>query len=242
MREFVFTLEYEPRSDPVQDAFIEHPELIGQSLECSVTTESMWRLDRFGGPESALERLDETLFVDHHCEECIGHQHCHGPFEYETVAETPAAKTVYTHRPEFESCHSIPYVAANQLGDGLFFETLRRENRYRWHVLLRDEHAVSQVVDALQSDLDEGISLRFEHINRPTRWKEQFVTAADLPPEQRVALETAVERGYYSTPRETTAESIADDLDVPQSTFQYRLQRAESWLATQFVAESKFRS
>ena len=39
----------------------------------------------------------------------------------------------------------------------------------------------------------------------------------------------------YETPRETTAETIAAALDVPQSTFQYRLQRAEAWLATQFV-------
>ena len=83
----------------------------------------------------------------------------------------------------------------------------------------------------------EGIALHLEHHDTPTRWGDQFVTVADLPAEQRVALEAAVEHGYYETPRETTAETIAAALDVPQSTFQYRLQRAEAWLATQFVTD-----
>ena len=29
MREFVFTIQYEPESDPAMDVFIDHPELIG---------------------------------------------------------------------------------------------------------------------------------------------------------------------------------------------------------------------
>jgi hypothetical protein len=30
MREFVFTIQYEPESDPVMDVFIDHPELVNQ--------------------------------------------------------------------------------------------------------------------------------------------------------------------------------------------------------------------
>ncbi|PSQ61074.1 MAG: transcriptional regulator, partial [Halobacteriales archaeon SW_8_66_22] len=144
---------------------------------------------------------------------------------------------VYTYRPEMEGCHSIPYLATQQLGGGLFFETVRRDYRYRWRVLLGETDAVGRLYDTLQSDLREGITLHLEHLDTPTRWGDQFVTVADLPAEQRVALEAAVEHGYYETPRETTAETIAAALDVPQSTFQYRLQRAEAWLATQFVTE-----
>ncbi|MFC6731711.1 helix-turn-helix domain-containing protein [Haladaptatus sp. GCM10025893] len=38
-------------------------------------------------------------------------------------------------------------------------------------------------------------------------------------------------------PRETTLAELADEIGVPQSTLQYRLQRAESWLASGFVNE-----
>ena len=237
MREFVFTIQYEPESDPVMDVFIEHSELVSQSLACAVSSDSLWRLDRFGGPDSALDALDSILFESERCEECIGRGNCHGRCEYELVAETPSTRTVYTCRPEMERCHSVPYLATQQLGGGLFFETIRRDRRYRWRVLLRETHAVGRLYDTLQSDLREGITLHLEHYDTPTRWGDQFVTVADLPAEQRVALEAAVEYGYYETPRETTAETIAAALDVPQSTFQYRLQRAETWLATQFATD-----
>jgi predicted DNA binding protein len=61
------------------------------------------------------------------------------------------------------------------------------------------------------------------------------VTVADLPHEQREALRTAVGMGYYETPKATTVADVAEALDVPRSTLQYRLQRAEAWLARQFV-------
>ena len=47
MREFVFTIQYEPESDPVIYIFIDHPELVSQSLACAVSSDSLWRLDRF---------------------------------------------------------------------------------------------------------------------------------------------------------------------------------------------------
>jgi predicted DNA binding protein len=235
MREFVFTLRYDPGVDPLMDVFIETLELFGQSLACSVTADSMWRLDRYGGPDAALKTLATHLFETDRCEECVGSHNCHSPCEHELLAETSSTVTVYTYRPETGGCHSIPNVAARHLGDGLFFETVRRGAQYRWRVLLRDEQSVGGLYDALEADLREGVALDLEHVGTPTRWGDGFATAADLPAPQREALETAVERGYYETPRATTAAEIAADLNVPQSTFQYRLQRAEAWLATQFV-------
>jgi predicted DNA binding protein len=238
MREFVFTVTYARGVDPVADAFIETPDLFGQSLACSVTTDSMWRLDRFGGPAEALDRLDGTLFDPDHCGECIGRHDCHGPADHELVSETATSRTVYTYRPEMHGCHSIPYLATRHLGDGLCFETVRHGDQYRWRLLVREAQPVGELYDALAANLDEGVTLDLEHVGAPTRWGDRFASVADLPAAQREALAAAVERGYYETPRAATGAEVAADLGVAQSTFQYRLQRAEAWLAERFVAES----
>jgi predicted DNA binding protein len=235
MREFVFTLRYDRGVDPVMDVFREHADLIGQSLACAVSAEGMWRLDRYGGHDPALSALSETLLESRWCEECVGTHNCHGHCEYELVAETPSSKTVYAYRPEIEGCHSIPYLATDLLGDGLFFETVRHEDEYRWRVLLREGQPVGELYDTLLGDLRAGVTVELDHVGDPTRWGDRFASVADLPAPQRAALEAAVERGYYETPRAATAESIAADLGVPQSTFQYRLQRAEAFLAESFV-------
>jgi len=48
-------------------------------------------------------------------------------------------------------------------------------------------------------------------------------------------LEAAVERGYYSRPREVTVSDLSDELGVPRSTVQYRLRSAEDLVVSQFV-------
>lgn len=198
----------------------------------------MWRLDRVRGPPPALDAIEEVLFESERCEECIGSRNCHGGSEYEVVAATERSRTIYVYRPELEGCHSIPYLATVQLGDGLLFETTRREHQYRWRILLREDTAVGELYDTLQTDLREGIELDLQHLSTPTHWGDVAVTIADLPSEQRMALEAAVEHGYYEQPRASTAAEIATELGLPQSTFQYRLQHAEAWLASRFVAES----
>ncbi|EJN59225.1 hypothetical protein HSB1_26460 [Halogranum salarium B-1] len=220
------------------DVFADHPELVGQSLACSVTTDSMWRLDRFGGPDSALDSLEDALLDSERCEECLSPHTCHCHCEYEVVTESSSTRTVYSYRPELDGCHSVPYLAACELGDGLLFEVSRHENRCRWRILLREGQSVGSLYDRLQEDLREGVTIDLEQLGRPTRWGDGFVTLADLPATQRTTLEAAVDGGYYETPRATTAEALAERLGVPQSTFQYRLQRAEAWLATQFVSET----
>lgn len=52
----------------------------------------------------------------------------------------------------------------------------------------------------------------------------------DHLPETGVAVESALERGYYEIPSETTIRELAAELDVSRSTLQYRLSKAESWL------------
>ncbi|WP_458189992.1 helix-turn-helix domain-containing protein [Haladaptatus sp. NG-WS-4] len=69
-------------------------------------------------------------------------------------------------------------------------------------------------------------------------WEDDVLSLVDLPYEQRKALETAVEQGYYETPHDIKTHELAAHLDIPRSTLQYRLQRAEAWLAKLFADTS----
>jgi predicted DNA binding protein len=55
---------------------------------------------------------------------------------------------------------------------------------------------------------------------------------------QRDLLETAVERGYYDTPRTCTLTELADHLDIAKSTASERLHRAEGAIIRAFVADA----
>ena len=238
MREFIFTIEYDPGVDPITDVFIDYPATMAKSLACCVTTQSMWRVDRITGPADALSTLEEVYLDPQHCNECLGSKNCHTPSKYTELDQHTNQRTIYTYRPEIEDCHSIPYRAAQQLGDGLLFQTTRHEAKYEWRILMHDKTAVGELYDTIQQNLRDGVRVELDQLGTPAHWSEEAVTIADLPYEQREALTAAVEHGYYETPRETSVAEIADGVGVPRSTLQYRLQRAEAWLATHFVNAS----
>lgn len=235
MREFIFTINYDAGVDPIMDVFIDYPSTMATSLACCVTTQSMWRVDRITGPENALDVLDTVYLDSQHCNECLGTENCHTPSEYTVLDRETRQRTIYTYRPEVEDCHSIPYRAAQQLGDGLLFQTTRHDTQHEWRILMRDEAAVGELYDAIQQGLHDGVQVELNQLGTPSHWCEEVVTIADLPYEQREALTTAIGQGYYETPRGTSVAAIADNLGIPRSTLQYRLQRAEAWLATRFV-------
>jgi hypothetical protein len=237
MREFVFTIEYETGADPTMDVFIEHPAAHARTITCQVSEHGMWRLERLAGPEAALERLDEHYTNPYHCE-CLGEQHCHTEWHGEVLDAEAGRRTVYCYRPEPGDCHSVPRLATDCLGDGALFGAERRERLYEWRLLLPDDDGVRETYERLAAELRGGLSLTFRQLGDPGYWTEEAVTVAELPPEQRAALEAAVERGYYRTPREITLPDLADATGVPRSTLQYRLQRAEEWILTRFVSQS----
>jgi predicted DNA binding protein len=55
----------------------------------------------------------------------------------------------------------------------------------------------------------------------------------DVTPAQEVALRTALETGYFSVPREVTAEEVADELGISKSAFLERLHRGQATLFAQ---------
>jgi predicted DNA binding protein len=237
MREFAFTVEYESGADRLMDSFIEYPELAAKTVTCSVTPQSIWRVDRLTGPAEAIDAIEAPYLDPERCDECLHDGCCHVSQEYEVLAAESTSETIYVYQTDIEDCHSIPYLAAKHLGDGLLYEALRRGDHHEWRVLMREDSAVGELYDALQSGLRDGLTLSLRHLGEPTHWCDEAVCAADLSYEQRHALEAAVAHGYYETPREMSAEELATELEIPRSTLQYRLRRAESWLARGFVTE-----
>ena len=68
---------------------------------------------------------------------------------------------------------------------------------------------------------------------------ETTTESDDLSPKQEEALQAAVEHGYYESPREIDVGGLADRLDVPRSTLNHRLRRAEELLAKERVAQMR---
>ncbi|MFD1568544.1 helix-turn-helix domain-containing protein [Halolamina litorea] len=238
MREFAITIEYEEGVDPLMDVFIDHPEMHSRTTNCHVSGDSMWRVDRIAGPETALERIEDVYLSTQHCNECVGSRHCHTDWEHELIESHHSRRTFYTYRPTIGDCCSIPQLACIFLREGFVCAVERRSNQYHWRFLMREGGDPSGLYEAIQDELRDGLSVSFQQIQQPTHWADEGVSLAELPNEQREAVETAVRMGYYKTPRDASMADIADELSIPHSTLQYRLQEAESWIIGCFVSKS----
>lgn len=227
MREFVFTVRFEPGVDRLMDAFIDHPDARAHSTACSVTGDRMWRVDHLVGYEDALDVIEARFRDEQWCNECLHAPNCESTRVYQTLSRDSTHRVIYTRREEIDRCHSIPYLAVDELGDGLLFRADRHERRYDWRVLLPEESEVGALYDAVQSRLRDGIEVDLRHVGECSDWSGRPLVAAQLSPEQREAITLAVDRGYYATPRAATLADLSAELDVPRSTFQYRLRQAE---------------
>lgn len=235
MREFVFALEYEPGTNPVADVLAENPDTTIQSLSCHVTPESLWRVDYATGSTDALEALESAYRDDAYGADCLVRDDCEAECEIQILHRCSDELVVYTYWDRTDLCTSVPHVALEQLGDGLLFETYREGRRYRWRLVLDSDAAVGTFVDALEAEVGPCAGMDVIRVTEVDPDGAHPASSDHLSPEQRAALEAAVEHGYYETPRAIELDELADQLDVPRSTLSYRLRRAEAALATEFV-------
>jgi hypothetical protein len=95
-----------------------------------------------------------------------------------------------------------------------------------------DLTASRERLSSLRDRLD-ALGLAFE-----VEYVKQVMNATDLLTEtQRELLVTAVEAGYYDTPRRSTLTDLADELGMAKSTVSETLHRGEERVVKQFVSE-----
>jgi HTH DNA binding domain len=239
MREFVFTAEYEPGTDDIMDIFIDYSGLEGKALRVAVSNSGLWRVDRFIGPPDGLAALEEVMTDPAICNECLGdYPDCSIDTEYEVIRENHESLLVYAYSPTNGYCHSIPYLVSQTVGEGPLFDARRCGNRYEWRVLLPGDTDCGTVFDRLQNGLPKGVSISLTQVGTPSSWPTANTSIKTLSYNQRQAIETAVDLGYYGTPRGASLGEVATALDLPKSTLRYRLRGAEKWLVeTIFDAE-----
>ena len=98
----------------------------------------------------------------------------------------------------------------------------------------------STMVSELIGDLNEiGSTVRLvsmTHTGSGDQLSEEIyeVDVSMLTPKQREALQLAIDEGYYATGKETSMESLADQLGISTSAFSQRLARAEQNMMGQF--------
>ncbi|MCF2166497.1 helix-turn-helix domain-containing protein [Halobacterium salinarum] len=237
MREFVFTVEYEKGADGVMDLFIDNPDLYARSMEISATNEAVWGIEKIVGPAAVLDEVEDALERVADSPGPTGM--CGAPvteYEYTILSSNAESRKIHWLRREGDGARSIPLVAAKHIGEGLIMRTERRGDQYRWRMLI--DGTVSGIHEDVRANLREGLSLTIERLGTPPCLLEDGRVQQTLTPEQKAALEAAIKRGYYEEPRQQSVAEIAEDVGVSRSTFQYRLNRAEAWLAQQFASDS----
>lgn len=247
MREYVFLLEYERGIHPIRDVFINHPDVVATALDISITLNGGWRIEHLSGEKAALDAV-QAVYFNEQCNDCTyPTSKCDTALEYQVLEREPTSRTIYRHVTEMSYCTSLGYLALETLGNGLVFDTTQRGPYYEWRVLVPIEQNVDAFHQTLREKLPDGVSLTVRRIGGPERWlhdrRPRFRRGVDLPYEQREAVETAWQMGYYAHPRDATMEDIAAELGLAVTTLRYRLRRAEAWatataLDVQFGASS----
>ncbi|WP_436924101.1 helix-turn-helix domain-containing protein [Halosimplex amylolyticum] len=236
MREFVFTLTYETGADPLMDAFAATPEAGSTALVCPVSESEVWRLDRVTGPAETVERAAALIADEERDLLSISDRGCAGRRYSDVLSASARRAVVYTRVSEAVRCDAVALIARRYLTGGVLAEVTRRESEERWRILTESDEKVGMLYDTLGGTLREGISFRFEHLEDATEPPSNPFASLSLRPEQRQVLELAAEMGYYETPRETTLDDLAAELDCPRSTVSYRLRRAEAQVVAGFLS------
>lgn len=231
MREMAFSIDYDKGADPFMDLFRKRSDLTSKSISTSVSRDSHWLIERFVGPEAALDEVEAMRCSGDDPKEEMTESTC-GATRHATVLERTAnSLVIYLFVERLHTCNSVYALAARQLDRGFLIQSQRRQDTHEMRILTRTKENIESLYDQLQTSLGDGISLQFGHLNGVTQWNFDSLASVSMSQEQRSMVRKAIEHGYYETPREITAAELADTLDIPQSTVSYRLRQAEAQLA-----------
>lgn len=102
-------------------------------------------------------------------------------------------------------------------------------------VAVPDRAELSTVIDALR---ERGATVRLKRISTSTvetgrRMLE--LDADDITEKQREAVRTAIEAGYYDTPRDADLADLAEEIGISRSAVSQRLTAVESKLVAELV-------
>ena len=98
---------------------------------------------------------------------------------------------------------------------------------------------VRAIVDTFQSAYPDSELVGKRTVDRPIQTAQEFRQSLThhLTDRQEMALRTAYFAGYYDWPRGSTAEEIAESLDITSATLHYHLRKAEQQLLAAILAD-----
>lgn len=236
MREFVFEIRYEADTDELMDLFIETPEARSTTFLCSMGNSQLWRLDRITGSTSVVEHATALLTDSTYNQLSISDRPCGGRHYSDVLENDPQRSLVYSYFEDLVHCDSVPTITNRYINGALLFEIIRQENTERWRILMEDDKKVGMLYDTLGGTLRDGLSFHFGHVSDANGPLLTLFDSVSIRPEQSRILELAAQEGYYETPRETTLDELAAELDWPRSTASYRLRKAEAALVEAYIS------
>lgn len=237
MRELVFTLEYDSGCTTMADTLAEYPDASVRSLSLHATSDSLWRVDHVSGSPAALADIEAAFLETDYYTDCLTPEHCGATQETEVLESSDDVRVLYSYWERNPTCASVPHMALDTLGEGLLFETRKTERTTTWRVVHSGTGDVRGFFARLEDSVANCVDIDFRRLSDTDDPVTRTNDVGDLTDDQEAALQAAVEHGYYETPREIDTGELAAQLDVPRSTLNYRLRRAEEHLAKRHVAE-----
>jgi len=237
MYDFSFTITYDPGADAYMDTFIESDSLRSEAVYACLDPTQLWSLEFLTGDPGELEAVDAHFEDGPPDRESVSGRPCAATRTVSRLAGERRRRVTYAHLSDIDYCDAVPLLATQFFETGVVFKQVRSGATAQWRVLAQDDEKVGLLYDSVSARLADGLSFSFDHLTEIDRWRGDLLAPGGLRAEQRQTLVTAVEHGYFETPREVTLDELADALDVPRSTVSYRLRRATAELAKAFVDE-----
>lgn len=139
---------------------------------------------------------------------------------FSSMAECTLSSSDDTGSDEFvdmkgEACNACEVVT----GSGCYIDSaaFRMDGVMQWTVMAPNSAALDTL---MKGTMDRGCAVVVEEVSI-------IRTAKELTKDQETVLELALDLGYFDVPRKVTVRMLADRLEMPASTLEVILRRAE---------------